>query len=66
MTFTYRVGGGANSNVQAGELTVINNSPTGVSLSVTNNEPTTGGTDGQTVDEIRNNASAFLLLNFVV
>jgi len=59
LTFTYRVGGGANSNVQAGELTVINNSPTGVSLSVTNNEPTTGGTDGQTVDEIRNNASAF-------
>ena len=59
LTFTYRVGGGANSNVQAGELTVVNNSPSGVSISVTNNEPTSGGTDGQTVDEIRNNASAF-------
>ena len=59
LTFTYRVGGGANSNVQAGELTVVNNPPSGVSISVTNNEPTSGGTDGQTVDEIRNNASAF-------
>ena len=58
LTFTYRVGGG-NSNVQAGELTVVNNPPSGVSISVTNNEPTSGGTDGQTVDEIRNNASAF-------
>ncbi len=55
----YRVGGGANSNVQAGELTVVNNPPSGVSISVTNNEATSGGTDGQTVDEIRNNASAF-------
>ena len=59
LTFTYRVGGGANSNVQAGELTVVNNPPSGVSISVTNNEATSGGTDGQTVDEIRNNASAF-------
>ena len=59
LTFTYRVGGGANSNVQAGELTVVNNPPSGVSISVTNDEATSGGTDGQTVDEIRNNASAF-------
>jgi hypothetical protein len=59
MTFSYRAGGGATSNVQAGELTTINNAPAGVTISVTNDEPSTGGTDGQTVDEIRNNASAF-------
>ena len=59
MTFSYRVGGGATSNVQAGELTNINNAPDGVTISVTNDEPSVGGTDGQTVDEIRNNASAF-------
>ena len=59
MTFTYRVGGGATSNVQAGELTNINNAPDGVTISVTNDEPSVGGTDGQTVDEIKNNASAF-------
>ena len=59
MTFSYRVGGGAESNVQAGELTIVNNAPDGVTLSVTNEEPSIGGTDGQTVDEIRHNASAF-------
>ena len=59
MTFSYRVGGGATSNVQAGELTNINNAPDGVTISVTNDEPSVGGTDGQTVDEIKNNASAF-------
>ena len=59
LTFTYRVGGGADSNVQVGELTTINNTPAGVSITVTNDEPSVGGTDGQTVDEIRNNASAF-------
>lgn len=59
MTFSYRVGGGATSNVQAGELTNINNAPDGVTISVTNDESSVGGTDGQNVDEIKNNASAF-------
>ena len=59
LTFSYRVGGGATSNVQAGELTNINNAPDGVTISVTNDEPSVGGTDGQTVDEIKHNASAF-------
>ncbi len=59
LTFTYRVGGGATSNIQVGELTSINNTPAGVSINVTNDEPGTGGTDGQTVDEIKNNASSF-------
>jgi len=59
MTFTYRAGGGATSNVQAGELTIPQNTPLGVDISITNDEPSVGGTDGQTIDEIRNNASAF-------
>ena len=59
ITVTYRVGGGQNSNVQSGELTDIVNPPTGVSLIATNDEPSSGGTDGQTVDEIKQNASAF-------
>jgi len=59
LTFTYRVGGGAESNIQAGELTVVNNPPAGVSITVSNEEPSSGGTDGQTVDEIKYNAGAF-------
>ena len=59
LTFTYRVGGGANSNAQTSELTNVQNAPDGVSITVTNDEPSVGGTDGQTVDEIKNNASAF-------
>jgi len=57
MTITYRVGGGADSNAQAGELTKINNSDE--SITITNDEPALGGTDGQTVDEIRENAKSF-------
>ena len=59
LTFTYRVGGGAESNIQAGELSVVNNPPAGVTITVSNDEPSVGGTDGQTVDEIRSNASSF-------
>ena len=59
LTFTYRVGGGAESNIQAGELTVVNNPPAGVSITVSNEEPSSGGTDGQTIDEIKYNAGAF-------
>ncbi len=59
LTFTYRVGGGADSNIQAGELSVVNNAPAGVSITVSNEEPSSGGTDGQTVEEIRNNAGSF-------
>lgn len=59
LTFTYRVGGGAESNIQAGELSVVNNPPAGVTITVSNDEPSAGGTDGQTVDEIRSNASSF-------
>ncbi len=59
LTFTYRVGGGVDSNAQTGELSNVQNAPDGVSITVTNDEPSVGGTDGQTVDEIKNNASAF-------
>ena len=59
LTFTYRVGGGADSNIQVGELTKVNNPPAGVSITVSNDEPSSGGTDGQTVEEMRNNAGSF-------
>ena len=57
MTITYRVGGGAQSNAQTGELTKVINSDE--SITVINDEPALGGTDGQTVDEIRENAKSF-------
>ena len=57
LTVKYRVGGGSNSNAQVGELTSINDGTTGIT--VTNDEPAVGGTDGQTVEEIRHNAKAF-------
>ena len=59
LTIKYRVGGGPDSNAQVGELTNDTNTPAWVTISVTNDEPANGGTNGQTVDEIRNNASAF-------
>ena len=59
MTITYRVGGGLRSNVQVGELTQIMNPPAGVNISVTNEEPASGGTNGQTVTEIKENAKTF-------
>ena len=59
LTIKYRVGGGPDSNAQVGELTNVTNAPAGVTISVTNDEAAVGGTDGQTVDEIRHNANAF-------
>ena len=59
LTFTYRAGGGLETNVQTNEITEVQNSPAGVTITVTNDEPSIGGTDGQTVDEIKTNASAF-------
>ena len=54
MTIKYREGGGSDTNVQAGELTTILNSSE--DISVNNPEPASGGTDGQTVQEIKENA----------
>ena len=57
ITVTYRVGGGSNSNAQAGELTNVVNS--GAEITVTNPEPASGGTDGETELEIKENAKTF-------
>jgi hypothetical protein len=58
LTFKYRAGG-LETNVQTNEITEVQNAPAGVTITVTNDEPSIGGTDGQTVDEIKTNASAF-------
>ncbi len=57
VTVTYRVGGGANSNAQSGELTNIINSSE--DIVVTNDQPASGGTDGETITEIKENAKTF-------
>ena len=57
VTVTYRVGGGANSNAQAGELTNIINSSE--DIVVTNEQPASGGTDGETITVIKENAKTF-------
>ena len=57
LTIRYRVGGGANSNAQVGELTKVLNSTE--AITVTNEEPASGGTDGQTVEEIKENAKSY-------
>jgi len=71
LTISYLVGGGAVSNVQANELTVISNitsnfkggtPPNGASVkttvAVSNREPATGGGDGDTVESLRLNTAA--------
>jgi len=57
ITVTYRQGGGANSNAQAGELTNVLNSSE--AITVINEEPASGGTDGETIHEIKENAKTF-------
>jgi len=57
LTVTYRVGGGAVSNVQAGELTSLVSNVNGIT--VTNDNPSSGGTDGETITEIKENAKSF-------
>ena len=57
LTVTYRQGGGANSNAQANEVTNVLNSSE--AITVTNDEPASGGTDGETITEIKENAKTF-------
>ncbi len=57
VTVTYRQGGGADSNAQSNELTNIINSSE--AIIVTNEEPASGGTDGETITEIKENAKTF-------
>jgi len=57
LTVTYRIGGGITSNIPSGDLTsfvtAIDNT------SVTNDDPAYGGSSGETIEEIRQNAKAF-------
>ena len=57
LTIRYREGGGTVTNVQVGELTNILNSSEDISIS--NPDPASGGTDGQTVSEIKENAKGY-------
>ncbi len=57
ITVTYRVGGGAASNAQTGEISTLVSSVSGIS--VTNDGPASGGTDGETTREIKENAKTF-------
>jgi len=72
LTFRYLTGGGISSNVAANTLTRLNATPTFLntnlvtvtansiytSLAVTNPEAASGGGDGDTIEEIRQNASS--------
>jgi hypothetical protein len=49
-------GGGINSNVQANELTSVTSDEP---ITVTNSEPASGGTDGESIIEIKENAKTF-------
>jgi len=59
LTITYRIGGGIQSNVASGDLTSISSIATiptdagSTGISVTNEEPATGGSDEETVEEIK-------------
>ena len=61
---TYRVGGGIESNIPAGDLTSLDSGYTDllgrntVTPTVTNLEPARGGASGQTTEEIRRKAQA--------
>ena len=54
LTVTYRTGGGINSNVSSGELTIT----TDTNVTVTNEQPAQGGSSGDTIEEIRFKASS--------
>lgn len=51
----YRIGSGADGNVDAGTLSTLMDRPLGVS-GVTNPQSATGGQDAQSIDDIRTNA----------
>ncbi len=64
LTITYRVGGGLQSNVASGDLTLLNSGYTDilgrntVTPTVTNLEPARGGQSGESLEEIRQNTTA--------
>tara|TARA_Y100000593_G_scaffold6657_1_gene12647 strand:- start:893 stop:3223 length:2331 start_codon:yes stop_codon:yes gene_type:complete len=66
LTVTYRVGGGISSNVVSGDLTTIDSKTRIVgpatqegTLTVTNDQPARGGSEGLSIEEIRRGAKAF-------
>ena len=64
LTVEYRVGGGILSNVSSTDLTTIDSKTIIVgtdnnSLTVTNEQPARGGSNGLSVEEIRNGAKAY-------
>lgn len=59
LTINYLVGGGISANVPANSITTIINAPsigTGTNLGFNNPKAATGGRDGDTVDELRQNS----------
>src|SRR6056300_253006 len=62
LTVRYLTGGGVAANVPANTITELSTTPTpndgvySATLAVTNSKPATGGKDGDTVDEIRQNS----------
>jgi len=65
LTIRYRVGGGISSNVPSGDLTTIDSSTdiigtsSGKNLTVTNEQPARGGSNGLSIEEIRRGAKSF-------
>ena len=62
LTVTYRIGGGVNSNIGSNLLTLVTGktalSGITTNLSVTNPKPASGGTSGESIEEIRHRAMA--------
>lgn len=57
LTFRYLVGGGVESNVPANTITeLVSGFPSEAIISVTNREAATGGRDGDSLEEIRENS----------
>jgi len=64
LTVTYRTGGGLGGNIPVGEITTVSSKTiaTGTdngTLEVTNEEPARGGSNGESIDEIRERTKSF-------
>ena len=58
LTIKYRIGGGISANIPSNELIVLNTTPTTIdgsatNITVTNTSPASGGTTGESIEEIR-------------
>ena len=64
LTVTYRIGGGISANVATGDLTTISsisalNAKSTANVTVTNNIPARGGSEQESINEVRQRAAAF-------